>query len=315
MKDTILKIEHLTKHYCSRAGKVTAIDDLNFSLEKGEVVGLLGLNGAGKTTTIKCLSGLVIPTTGRIAVGREQLTDRRSRLSRIAAVLEGDRNCYWRLTARENIEFSAGLYGIPRRRIQSLMDELLERLSLEEQANTQVRKLSRGMKQKLAIACSLVKQTDIVLLDEPALGLDIETSHELRLLLREMSKKYGRAILLSSHQMDVVQDVCDRVIVIHEGRKVVDDKISSLLELFKAKSYRIALEGSVSQCQKQQLIEKFEMIQIKNGSDKSIIEVDFVEKTLFDVMDVLRRDADIKIESINRCDPNLEEIYLKLIER
>jgi len=148
-------------------------------VQKSEVVGLLGPNGAGKTTTIKCLAGLIKPTSGEIYLdGIDALRDQKRALGRVAAVLEGNRNIYWRLTPRENLEFFGGLQGLPLRRVRSYIDEheLLELFDLKGKVNTPARKLSRGMQQKLAVACALVKQTEVLLLDEPTLGLDVETS-------------------------------------------------------------------------------------------------------------------------------------------
>ncbi|MCI2427563.1 ABC transporter ATP-binding protein, partial [Candidatus Acetothermia bacterium] len=190
MTNTVLAVKNLTKIYDGRRGKKTiAVDDISFSIRKNEVVGLLGPNGAGKTTTIKCICTLINPTKGTINVnGTDAVKNSRTVLQKVTAVLEGNRNIYWRLSVRENLEFFAGLQGIPARRVQNYIDQLIELFQLKEKEQTPARKLSRGMQQKLAVACALVKQTDILLLDEPTLGLDVEISHELRFALKEMAQ-------------------------------------------------------------------------------------------------------------------------------
>ncbi|MDW8141809.1 MAG: ABC transporter ATP-binding protein, partial [Candidatus Bipolaricaulota bacterium] len=184
--ETVLQVKNLTKFYRSRRrGETVAVDNVSFSVSKNEVVGLLGPNGAGKTTTIKSICTILRPTSGEIWVdGADAIRNPRAALERVTAVLEGNRNVYWRLTVRDNLEFFAGLQGQSLRSVRSYIDELIEMFNLKEKVHEQARALSRGMQQKLAVACALVKRTPILLLDEPTLGLDVETSYELRWILK-----------------------------------------------------------------------------------------------------------------------------------
>ncbi len=300
--------------YRTRRERVVAVDRVSFEVGAGEVVGLLGPNGAGKTTTIKSLCTLVRPTSGSITIGGDDvLRHPRRALKRIAAVLEGNRNIYWRLSPRENMEFFAGLQGLPTRRVRPRIEELLERFRLGAKADTSARKLSRGMQQKLAVACALIKQTDVLLLDEPTLGLDVETSYELRDALKGMAHNDGRTILLSTHDMNVVQDVCDRVVVIHEGKVVTDDKVANLLDVFRARAYRFVLEGRLDDEVCRHLNDSFDLLTLHHTNHRSEIEVEFLESTmLYRLMDVLRASGAV-IESIDRQDPNLEEIFLSIV--
>ena len=310
----VVKVDNLTKIYRTRREEVVAVDHVSFEVYAGEVVGLLGPNGAGKTTTIKSLCTLIRPTSGTIEIAGHDVLRHPSRaLARIAAVLEGNRNVYWRLSPRENMEFFAGLQGIPTRTVRPRIEELLQRFDLEEKANTSARKLSRGMQQKLAVACALIKQTEILLLDEPTLGLDVETSHELRDALKSMARNDKRTILLSTHDMNVVQNVCDRVIVIHNGRVVTDDRVANLLAMFRARAYRFALEERLDESVQRRLERDFPMLEVHHTDHRSEIEVEFVENaTLYTLMDALRECGAV-IESIDRQDPNLEEIFLSII--
>src|SRR5439155_19125801 len=181
-------------------GPVTAVDDVSFRIDGHEVVGLLGANGAGKTTTIKCLCGLVLPTSGRMFIDGVSIPDHpRAAATKAAVVLEGNRNLYWRMTPRENIDFFAGLQGIDRRSGAVLREELLERFGLTDKARTPARMLSRGMQQKLSLACALARRTPVLLLDEPTLGLDVEISHELRGYLRELAVRAHHPALQPRH--------------------------------------------------------------------------------------------------------------------
>ncbi len=316
MSEPIVQIDDLSKVYRSREGTVRAVNHVSFSVGRGEVVGLLGPNGAGKTTTIKCLCTLIQPTAGRIVIdGIDVLARPNKALRRIAAVLEGNRNVYWRLSARENLEFFAGLQGIPARRVRRHISELLEMFDLESKAKAAARKLSRGMQQKLAVACALVKQTELLLLDEPTLGLDVETSYELRTALKQMARQGDRTILLSSHDMNVVQDICDRVIIIQDGHVITDDEVSNLLALFRARAYHFQLAGRLTPEQQRRVESHFQMIEFHHTDHTTEIEVELLRgEQLYELMDLLR-DAGAVIEAIDRRDPNLEEIFLSILRR
>ncbi len=314
MPAPVVRVDQLTKVYRTRRERVTAVDRVSFEVQPGEVLGLLGPNGAGKTTTIKSLCTLVRPTSGEIEIGGVNVRAHPYRaLKRIAAVLEGNRNIYWRLSPRENMEFFSGLQGIPTRTVRPRIDQLLERFRLVDKANVSARKLSRGMQQKLAVACALIKGTEILLLDEPTLGLDVETSYELRGALKAMARDHQRTILLSTHDMNVVQDVCDRVIVIHEGRVVTDDRVTNLLHMFRARAYRFILEGRLEDRACHRLERSFEMLELHHTDHRTEIEVELLDSAaLYKMMDVLRESGAI-IESIDRQDPNLEEIFLAIV--
>lgn len=315
-RDTVLRVEELTKIYRSRRqGEVKAVDRISFAVHRNEVVGLLGPNGAGKTTTIKCICSLIRPTSGRIWVdGVDALRHPHKALEKIAAVLEGNRNVYWRLTVRDNLEFFAGLQGLPLRRVRRYIDELIELFGLTEKANTQARALSRGMQQKLAVACALVKHTEILLLDEPTLGLDVETSYELRRILKDLAQRGERTILLSSHDMGVVQDICDRVIIINHGRIVVDDRIENLRRLFQASAYRFEIEGHLTAEQVRKLKERFELLKISQADHQTIIEAEMLDPSrVYEIIDVLRENG-ARLESVGRQYPDLEEIFLRIVK-
>ncbi len=312
----VVKVEGLRKVYRSRRqGETVAVDDVSFEVGRGEIVGLLGPNGAGKTTTIKSICTLVTPTAGAIHInGIDVSTKPRAAVANIAAVLEGNRNLYWRLTVAENLELFAGLHGIAPKRARPLIAELIERFHLTDKTKAEARTLSRGMQQKLAVACALVKETPILLLDEPTLGLDVETSLELRQTLRTLAATGERTILLSSHDMDVVQATCERVLIINKGRIVTDDNVSNLLELFRVQSYRFTLSGTIDKDALASLREEFPHMRVDTDEPRTIVEAELTEAgQIYDFVEGLRRTS-ASIESIDRQDPNLEEIFLRVVK-
>jgi ABC-2 type transport system ATP-binding protein len=284
-------------------------------VHKNEVVGLLGPNGAGKTTIIKSICTILLPTSGEIWVdGVDALKNPRAALEKVTAVLEGNRNVYWRLTVRDNLEFFAGLQGQSLRSVRAYIDELIELFNLTEKVNEQARALSRGMQQKLAVACALVKRTPILLLDEPTLGLDVETSYELRWILKRMAEQGERTILLSSHDMNVVQDICERVIIINHGRIVADDRIENLQKLFTASAYRFEIEGHLSPQQQQKLTKQFDMVKISTDGSRTIIEAELLDsQKVYEIIDVLRENG-CQLESVGKQYPDLEEIFLRIVK-
>lgn len=309
MTQLALDIDGLHKTYPQwRKKGVVALTDINFSVKKGEIVGLLGPNGAGKTTAIKCICGLILPDEGTISYFGEATVD--GVANHVSAVLEGNRNIYWRLTSRENLEFFAGLQGIPRGEVKETIYDILKTFDLMEKEDVPARMLSRGMQQKLALGCALIRDTPILLLDEPTLGLDVETSLDLRHYIRGMVKQ-GKTIVLSSHDMNVVEDICDRVVIIDHGRVVADDRVEDLKAVFKVQAYEIGLHGCW-ECLKDELSDGFK-VEIKDS--KTMISCQLKDSmSFYRLMDFLK-ERDIEIENISTKEPNFEEIFIKLLGR
>jgi ABC-2 type transport system ATP-binding protein len=316
MGEYALEVQNLRKTYRRGRGQVVvAVDDVSFTVKRGEVVGLLGANGAGKTTTIKCVCTLVRPTSGAVRVmGVETASSPRAALKRVAAVLEGNRNIYWTLTCRQNLEFFAGLHGISPRRARPAVERLLASFRLEAKADTLARALSRGMQQKLALGCALIKDTDVLLLDEPTLGLDVQTSYELRDLLRAIAAE-GRTIVLSSHDMAVVQDLCDRVVIIHHGRVISDDRIASLINGARTQQYRFRLENKLSELPERRLRDAFEGVKVQPGAHGTTVELELAEAgRVYEVIDLLR-EGGAELQGVERRSPTLEEVFLSATTR
>lgn len=315
--DSIINVKNLEKYYKKRKSKesVKAVDDISFHVNKGEIVGLLGPNGAGKSTTIKMICGLLIPDAGDISVcGLDSRKNRLESLKHISAVLEGNRNLYWRLSVRENLEYFAGNRGASRKEVALRIDELLSDFNLKDKEKELVNRLSRGMQQKLAIAVALLAESEVILLDEPTLGLDVETGYEVRALLRDVVEKYNRTIIISTHDMDVVQDLCERTVIINNGKVITDDRVENLLRLFEVRSYSIKLGALLTETQQLKLSEKFVYHEYIPETYQSTIEVDLAKsEQIYDLFDVLKSE-NTPVESIDRGMINFEQIFMKLVK-
>jgi len=310
--ETTLRVRDLRKDYPRRGqAPLRAVDGVGFDARPGQVVGLLGPNGAGKTTTIKMVCGLVRPDAGAIEVrGIDARRRPREATRHLAAVLEGNRNLYWRLTARENLLYFMGNRGRSPRDVSAKADALLERFDLGPKRDTLVADLSRGMQQKLAIAVAVLAGTQVLLLDEPTLGLDVQTGDEVRRLVRELAAE-GRTVLLSSHDMAVVQDVCERVVVIAHGRLVADERVATLLRLFATRAYDARLGAPLTAAQAADLRRAFPLVRI--GDDGRQVRVDLERgDDVYRLIDVLRRER-TPVESLDRVAVHLEEVFRHLV--
>ncbi len=309
-----IEVEALVKTFNrGRKNAVHALQGISFSVWPGEVVGLLGPNGAGKTTTIKCILGLISPTGGTTRVyGFDTRTHRREVVRRTSAVLEGSRNIYWRMSALENLDFFTGLYGMSLSESRPYSEKLLELFRLRDRKHVPVQELSAGMRQKVAVACALATRTPVVFLDEPTLGLDVETSYELRRSLKQLAEEENRTIILSSHDMHVVQDVCQRVIIMNQGRIVVDDTVDNLLSLFRTRAYRFVLSDGLREDLERQLRARFPEVVVRRDL-QTVVEVVVSRPEEIYLLIDLFREAGLLIESITQQEPDLEEAFLRLV--
>jgi ABC-2 type transport system ATP-binding protein len=198
----------------------TAVDGVSLQIQRGEVFGLLGPNGAGKSTTIRMLCTLLEPTAGTARVNGYDIVRWSTQVRQsLGTVLAGERSIYWKLSARENLEYFAALYHIPSDVAPRRIAELLDRMELTARANDLVEKYSTGMKQRVAIARALLAQPPILLLDEPTLGLDPQAARRVRELVKEL-KSEGHTILLTTHYMEEADQLSDRIGIIDQGKVI-----------------------------------------------------------------------------------------------
>ena len=306
-----IAVEGLVKRFGSGDETVTAVDDVSLAIEPGSVVGLLGPNGAGKTTLIKCILGMVLPDEGSVRIqGIDVYSNPRQAYAHVDAMLEGARNDYWRLTVRENLRYFATISGVDPDSIADRHDRLLEQLDLAEKADEPVRKLSRGMKQKVSLASVLAGGSDVVFLDEPTLGLDVESSLTLRRELRRIVDERDLTVVLSSHDMDVIEDVCDRVVIMSEGRVVADDTVGNLLRGSGTQGYRVTspdLDDGVLDG----LGERFDVADVVHERGTTRVEVTADSDGFYELVAYLGEN-DVTLEAVTTVSHDLERVFVDL---
>jgi ABC-2 type transport system ATP-binding protein len=221
-----LTVDHLTRTYTAPSGALfSAVDDLSFRVDGGEVVGLIGPNGAGKTTTLRSLAGILRPTSGRVAIDGHDIVADAIPAKRRLAFMPDEPHLFEYLTVEEHLRLVARLYGVEHfeRRARALIDEL--ELTGKERALPG--ELSRGMRQKVVIACGLVRDATTLLFDEPLTGLDPAGIHRMRETIVERAKT-GASVLVSSHLLHLVEEICTRIIIMDRGRKIADGTVAEL---------------------------------------------------------------------------------------
>ncbi len=251
MREVVIETKALTKQY----GRVRAVDSLNLTVQRGEVFGILGPNGSGKTTTILMLLGLTEPSSGSVRVlGLDPARDPLSVKSRVGYI--PDRiSFYDELTARENLFYIARLNGLSRAEAHKRIDAALERVGLAAHGDQPVQTFSHGMRQRLAVADVLIKNAEVIIMDEPTQGMDPELAEHFLGLIRSL-KEEGITILLSSHLLHQVQAVCDRVGLFHKGRMELSGTVAELARRVLGEAYLIHLEVAEAAPQVEEALRK-----------------------------------------------------------
>ena len=220
----MLRVENLTKKF----KKVTAVDNVSFEVNPGEIIGLLGENGAGKTTTLRMLATMLKPTSGNATIDGYNIIDNPNKIrERIGILFGGDVALYDRLTGRENMIYFAKLNGMSDLEANQAVNKIASELEMSDYIDRPVGKYSRGMKQKVSLARSIIHQPDVMLFDEPSTGPDVLSSKLIHDFILKC-KKDNKAIVFSSHNMYETEKLCDRIIIIHKGKIVASGTIEQL---------------------------------------------------------------------------------------
>ena len=307
-----IEIESLSKTYYKRNKPTTkAVDNLSLSVPAGQVFGFLGANGAGKTSTIKMICGLVIPTKGRICVnGFDVAREHSMAMRQIGAVLEGTRNVYWRLTAWQNLMYFGRLKGCKGKELKNRAEQLLHELDLWERRNESIRTFSRGMQQKVAIACALISDPSIILLDEPTLGLDIQASRTVKEWIAKLSREQGKTVVLTTHQLDMAQALCDRVAIIRKGQLLTDQPLTELLHLFHQEYYQIKVKGHLDSHE----TSWFDGLNICAENGHTILSGAIANQDVLHEHLTKVRDLSLPLLSVSRIEPNLEDVFTQMVD-
>jgi ABC-2 type transport system ATP-binding protein len=231
----MIRVENLTKYY----GKRLAVDNISFNVEKGEIVGLLGPNAAGKTTTMRILTGFLAPTRGDVWVAGYNMLTHSLEARRHIGYLPELIPLYTDMTVRSYLDFLARLRGVAPDRLKNRINDVIQTCHLEEYADVFIGKLSKGFRQRVGVAQAIVHEPDVLILDEPTIGIDPIQVTMTRQLIKELGKEH--TVILSTHILPEVSTVCERVIIINEGKIVAEDRIENLSSLL-AGSKRIHLE-------------------------------------------------------------------------
>ncbi|KMQ50357.1 ABC transporter ATP-binding protein [Chitinispirillum alkaliphilum] len=319
--DRYLEVENLYKVYNKnqKEKKITAVKGISFGGYSGEILGILGPNGSGKTSIIKSIATLIEFEKGSIEVlGTNIQKKRKQVLQNMGAVLEGARNVYWNLSPIENMIYFAGLKGLGKRDVNTRIERYLSFLDLEKVANKPLRQFSKGMQQKVAIACSLIADPKLVLLDEPTLGLDIETSRNMQEFIKAESKE-NKLFVITSHDMKFIEKTCSRVLVIREGEIIAGDSIENLKTYFKKSAFKITVENGLPPefFRDLSLISDFRKETPKedeNGEDG--VELYFLFDTpevIYSIIDVLKQHSAI-LTSIDIVKDDFEDIFLRILK-
>src|SRR5881628_4024808 len=216
-----------------RHDETRAADDVSFQIEQGEFVGFLGPNGAGKTTVLKMLSGLLNPTSGDARVLGFVPWERKNELKRQFSLLMGQKNAlWWDLPAQESLELNRAIYGIDRQRFNKVVGGLAELLEVSDKMNVMVRELSLGERMKMELISALIHEPRVLFLDEPTIGLDVVSQKRVREFLRVYNSEHQIVTMLTSHYMQDIQELCDRVMVIDHGKIFFDGPLEEIVDRF-----------------------------------------------------------------------------------
>lgn len=295
-----IEVQHISKQYQAQL----ALDDINFSVNTGEIVGLLGPNGAGKSTLMKILTGFVAPTSGDAKINGIQLSESKTDIQKQIGYLPEHNPIYLEMYVREYLEFHARIFKVDKSRIETV----IKQTKLTPEANKKIEQLSKGYRQRVGLAAALLHDPEVLILDEPTTGLDPNQLIEIREFIKSISQ--DKTILLSTHIMQEVEAICDRVIIINKG-KIVSDKYLKDLNQQEQQvievefNYRIE-EVALSQIDK--------LVDIKNPEGfRYELSFDTDKDMRADVFD-FAHDKGLKIISLNRKNKNLESLFIELTQ-
>ena len=305
----MIELKNVTKKY----GNFKAVDNISFKIEKGEVVGFLGQNGAGKTTTMKMITGLIEPTNGEIFIEGEKIS-RKSR--KCIGYMPENTPLYQELTVKEFIDYMAELKGLKRQERKQQVQKLITDLGLADVENKLIRNISRGYKQRVSLSGALIGNPDILILDEPTVGLDPKQVIEIRNLIKSLRKNH--TVFISSHILSEISQMCQKVIIINKGKVVAIDTPNNLENKIARNSIVINIEDPNENIEK--IKEKIpEIIEIKfiNKLEKDITPYEIfvkenadIRKKLFEILP----QENISILELKNSKVGLEEAFIKLIE-
>lgn len=303
-------IKGTLKHFFRRKYKnVEAVKQVSFSVEPGEIVGFLGPNGAGKTTTLKMLTGLIYPSSGKVEIASHIPFNRRAAfLKQITLVMGQKQQLIWDLPAVDSFRINAAIYNISDAEASRRISELAEMLSIQEQIKQPVRKLSLGERMKAEMLAALLHHPQVLFLDEPTLGLDVNAQVAVRKFLQEYNQRYGATVLLTSHYMADITALCDRVIVIYKGSLIYDGLLDGLLEQF-APYREVSVEFDRQQAVDEAKLSAYGNLQSLEGCKATfLISTEALTQTVSQLL------GSFNIQDLTVTEPPIEDVIARVFE-
>lgn len=309
----MIEVKNVTKKY----GNKIAVDNINFEVKDGEVVGFLGPNGAGKSTTMNMITGFIEPTDGTIMINGNDISKKAKKAKKQIGYMPENVPLYHELTVKEFITYMAELKFVKRPERKAEVDKVIKEAGLENVKNRLIRNLSRGYKQRASLAGALVGNPDVIILDEPTVGLDPKQITEIRGLIKELGKKH--TVILSTHILSEVSQICEKVVIINKGKIVAIDTPENLEQKTKEKNgISVTVEDPKENMKKLKSkipeIEKIEMIKDNEDGTKQFVitsktDID-LRKKLFEVLPK----EEITIFELKKTETSLEDAFIKLID-
>lgn len=304
--ENVIEVEELTKYY----NKLAAVDHINFEVEEGEVFGFLGPNGAGKTTTVRMLTGILKPDSGNVHIMGFDVRRDPIKAKQVMGVVPELSNAYTELSAWNNLQFMAELYGVPKKEAKQRAEELLAKFDLYERRDHKVGTFSKGMKQKLVIAMSLMSDPEILFLDEPTSGLDVRSARLIKDTVLELHKA-GKTIFLTTHYMEEANRMCSRVAIINHGKIAAVDAPEKLkIRIGGLKWVEVSFAMPVDASEFHAMAGA---IEIRMSGDKLRLYTDEPDRIIRQLVDYSRSN-DMEIVTLNTLTPTLEDVFIKLTE-
>lgn len=309
----MIQVENITKRY----GSFTAVENINFEIEEGEIVGFLGPNGAGKSTTMNMITGFIEPTSGKIIVDGYDISKKPRKAKRQIGYMPEGVPLYSDLTVKEFVTYMAELKGVPRKEKKEKVQKAIKETGLTDVQNKLTRNLSRGYKQRVSMAGALVSNPKVIILDEPTVGLDPKQVTEIRALIKELGKEH--TVILSSHILSEVSQICNRVIIINNGKIVAIDTPENLeKKVVKDNSIYITVEDNDNKIEtiKEKLPEIKEIKLVTENEDKTkkyIITADEDVDLRKSIFETFAKEG-ITIFEMKKSDVTLEDAFMQLID-
>ena len=291
-------------------GEFIAVDNISFEIERGEIFGFLGPNGAGKTSTINMITGLSRPTSGEITVDGIDVKRYPKRAQAIMGIVPDESNLYNEMDGFENLCFCAALYGMRKEERESKARLLLERFRLKDAGKRPFKAYSKGMRRKLTIAAALIHSPQVLFLDEPTSGIDVESSRQIRKMIIDL-KEQGTSIFLTTHYIEEAERICDRLAFIVEGKIVASGSVAELMESISHEhSVRFVANGGI-EAFGPELQSRFKGSELTVQADNSLVMTSEERVPLFPIMEFFHEKG-IEIYEARELRPSLEDVFVKL---